>query len=165
LLIIQYLAETCGADLNVNATDKNGETPLHWACWCGHVPVVQFLVETVGASPLAVNSNGRMPLESAKVMDRKGVVEYLESRPLAVAIVDSPTEKVEPTKKVESHELFEAVRNGNIDLVRRLVEQKCDVDTVDQNGRTPLHMALARGYANIACYLLETGCAKVDITN
>ena len=49
---------------SLTSTDKEGLTPLSWACLKGHKNVVQFLVEK-GAVIDHTDKNGRTPLDLA----------------------------------------------------------------------------------------------------
>lgn len=48
----------------MNAVDRNGLTPLHWASWYGHVDIVMRLLKK-GAYVNAANGNGWTPLHQA----------------------------------------------------------------------------------------------------
>lgn len=55
--------------------------------------------------------------------------------------------------------LHRASWHGGLDKVKSLLSQKkaADVNAVDAFGRTPLHLAVAKGYYNIAWVLLNHG--------
>jgi ankyrin repeat protein len=42
---------------DVEAKDKNGNTPLLLASWNGHLPTVQYLIEKAGAKVQAADVN------------------------------------------------------------------------------------------------------------
>lgn len=46
-------------------------------------------------------------------------------------------------------------RSGNIQLVRMLLEKHADVNAKDSENRTPLHLAIDKGYTDIVLALLE----------
>jgi Ankyrin repeats (3 copies) len=56
LEVIQYLIETCGA--NIQAVNMNGSTPLHSASRFGQLETVKYLVEAAGADACAANKEG-----------------------------------------------------------------------------------------------------------
>lgn len=43
-LLVQYLADVC--EVNLEAEDARGSTPLHIAASCGHLTLVEYLVRT-----------------------------------------------------------------------------------------------------------------------
>jgi ankyrin len=63
-----------GADIN-NASIY-GFTPLHMACWEGHLPIAQFLIEQ-GAAIDKTNHSGRLPLQYAAERGHLDVVQVL----------------------------------------------------------------------------------------
>ena len=60
---------------NVNACDKESWTPLHAAVACGHVSIIQYLMEN-GGNILALNLDGNFPVDL--VDDNDEVEKYLE---------------------------------------------------------------------------------------
>ena len=42
-----------------------------------------------------------------------------------------------------------------MDIVKYLVQDKCDVNSIDKFHRTPLHLAALKGHMNIIRYLIE----------
>ena len=61
-------------------------------------------------------------------------------------------------------EIHSAVKQKNILAVKRYIRYGIDVNSVDHNGDTALHLAVERGYYDIAKLLLQNE-AKVDIKN
>jgi ankyrin repeat protein len=53
--------------------------------------------------------------------------------------------------------LHEAVQDGDLDEVRRLVADGDDVNAFDDLGKTPLHYAVDREHVDVARYLIEHG--------
>ena len=66
------------AKADVNATDKNKNTPLHYAAGYGRADVCKFLVDA-GASVTLRNQDGKSPLDVAKLNDQDDVVAALEA--------------------------------------------------------------------------------------
>ena len=53
--------------------------------------------------------------------------------------------------------LHEAVQDGDLDEVRRLVADGDDVNAFDDLGKAPLHYAVDREHVDVARYLIEHG--------
>jgi len=68
--------------------------------------------------------------------------------------------KVQQAKNTES--LFEAVRKGDTEQVRKLITPPVDVNAKDKKGQTPLHFAARHGHEQIA-RLLISGGADVNV--
>ena len=65
----------------MEATDDDGFTALHLAAGAGHLDVVEYLVEELGADVAATNDAGDTALDVAAAEGHTAVVAYLE--PLA----------------------------------------------------------------------------------
>ncbi len=57
-------------------------------------------------------------------------------------------------------ELFNAVKNGEIDKVKSLISDGADVNATDQSGKTPLHWAALSGKEKVVEFLLSK---KADV--
>jgi ankyrin repeat protein len=67
---------TEGEIQDVEATDSAMCTPLHCACWKGHLDVVEHLLEA-GANPQALTESGWSPLHTAAFRGHALVAEFL----------------------------------------------------------------------------------------
>lgn len=65
-----------GQGAEINATDKNGWTPLHCAARAGYLDVVKLLVES-GASPKSETNLGSAPIWFAASEGHNDVLKYL----------------------------------------------------------------------------------------
>lgn len=63
--------------IDINAVTKSGTTALHIACDKGNVPFVKFLA-AAGCNQAAKDSQGRTPVDIAKVKKLTAVVEALD---------------------------------------------------------------------------------------
>lgn len=79
--MIEHLS-TRGA--NVNEKDAYGDTPLHYACFCGHLSCVEKLIER-GANPMQISTDGKTPIQSAHEEGHAAIVETLKKRGASLA--------------------------------------------------------------------------------
>ncbi|XP_061297145.1 protein phosphatase 1 regulatory subunit 16A-like [Pezoporus flaviventris] len=127
-----------GAD--VNAVDSELWTPLHAAATCGHLGLVQLLIQR-GADLLALNSDGNMPYD---LCEDEATLDCLESAMAAQGITQ---EKIEEARA--------APERGMLAEIRRLLDAGEDLDAPRGHGATLLHVAAANGYMEAAELLLE----------
>ncbi len=64
---------------NVNDTDTQGHTPLHWASWSGHLDVVEYLIVKGANINAKCNADGT-PLDIARSEGHNDIVEYLKEK-------------------------------------------------------------------------------------
>uniref|UniRef100_A0A3Q3EKI2 Tetratricopeptide repeat, ankyrin repeat and coiled-coil containing 1 n=1 Tax=Labrus bergylta TaxID=56723 RepID=A0A3Q3EKI2_9LABR len=81
------LSPDTGSCASLISMDKEGLTPLSWACLKGHKNVVQFLVEK-GAVIDHTDKNGRTPLDLAAFYGDAEIVQYLVERGAVIEHVD-----------------------------------------------------------------------------
>ena len=79
LEIVKAMVERTPVDLEARVDedeDEDGKTPLHWAAYRGHLPVVEYLCEH-GADKEARDAYGMTPLHFAACSGYLPVVQYL----------------------------------------------------------------------------------------
>ncbi|WP_353272741.1 ankyrin repeat domain-containing protein [Wolbachia endosymbiont (group A) of Urophora cardui] len=64
---------------NVNDTDTQGHTPLHWASWSSHLDVVEYLIVKGANINAKCNADGT-PLDIARSEGHNDIVEYLKEK-------------------------------------------------------------------------------------
>ena len=62
---------------DVEAEGNYNRTPLNFASYRGHLPVVKYLIEEAGANHEHVDFGNETPLKVAEVESQTDVVEYL----------------------------------------------------------------------------------------
>jgi ankyrin repeat protein len=134
-----------GAD--VNQTQPDGSTPLHWAAYRVDRELVNALLRK-GARAKVVNRYGASPLaESVKVANAELVGMLLEAGADAnVANEDGQTP------------LMLAARTGNVVVAERLVRQGANVNARERyREQTAVMWAAAQGHADMVAFLVSKG--------
>ena len=136
-----------GQGIDVDASQPDGATALHWAAHWNDLDVVRLLV-AAGADPNVVNELGVTPLALAAFNASAAVVDALLR-----AGADPGTAK--PGGETV---LMTGARTGNVDVVRALVAAGVDVQGGGHfKGQTPLMWAASEGQADVVRVLLEAG--------
>ena len=53
--------------------------------------------------------------------------------------------------------MFRAVKNNDVETIKKLKEAEVDIDVRDNKGRTALHLAVLYNYPEVARTLLDAG--------
>ncbi|NWR40688.1 PP16A phosphatase, partial [Tachuris rubrigastra] len=133
-----------GAD--VNSRDTELWTPLHAAATCGHLRLVQLLIQR-GADLLAVNSDGNMPYD---LCEDEATLDFLES-----AMAEQGEGESGRITQERIEEARAATERCMIREIRELARAGADLDAPRGHGATLLHVAAANGYLEAAELLLE----------
>ncbi len=133
--------------VDVNATQPDGTTALHWATYHDDVELVNRLV-AAGASVTAANRYGVTPLSIACVNGNAAVVtRFLDAGADANASLPGG-ETMRMT----------AARTGKVDVVRALLTRGADVHAREpRRGQDAIMWAAAEGHANVIETLIEAG--------
>jgi ankyrin repeat protein len=152
---------TAGAD--VNARDRDQETPLHWleaVRGIETVEVARSLLEH-GAFINAVNLKNQAPLHYAvENVDRSD-----QARPLISFLLEHGAfiNAVDLNKKTPLHLAIANIKQDDQarPLISLLLEKGADANAIETNGNTPLLLAMTRRLWGTILLLLEHG-AGVD---
>lgn len=139
-----------GAD--VNAKNRRGSTPLHWAI---HDEAKVRLLLTEGANVNARQAQGRTPLYLAAMLgDSVPTIRLLLSRGADpnLGSVNGQTP------------LMTAAARGNVEAMQSLIERGAEVNAKDGAGETALMAACTNGNARAVRLLIERG-ADVKATS
>eukprot|EP01104_Vermistella_antarctica_P009523 TRINITY_DN2456_c0_g1_i3.p1 TRINITY_DN2456_c0_g1~~TRINITY_DN2456_c0_g1_i3.p1 ORF type:complete len:816 (+),score=216.67 TRINITY_DN2456_c0_g1_i3:397-2844(+) len=135
-------------ELDVNAVDSAGVTPLHLFSFFGHVECAKRLV-ALGAAIDAVDSTQCTPLHKAC---------FTGARECALLLLDNNA-RVDSKDDEGAYALHKVAFNGHVDLVRLLLDRGADMDARDGDGCTPLHKAAFRGHTTVVGLLALKGAS------
>ncbi|XP_051541622.1 receptor-interacting serine/threonine-protein kinase 4-like [Myxocyprinus asiaticus] len=176
--IVKLLVKQAGADVDGQTSD--GRTPLHLASQRGQYRVARILVE-LGANVHLTSDGLHCPLhiaaETGHTSTSRLLVKHganIQSRTangctalhLAAQKGHLPTVKMllaegadpQSTNHALRTPCHLAVENSHCEILRELLQGCPEVaHAQDENGFTPLHLAVRGGYRDIICVLLEHG--------
>ena len=132
--------------VDVNATQVDGTTALHWAVQYDDAETVALLVKA-GANVNAVNRFGVPPLALASTNGNAAIVKLL---------LDSGAD-ANATMKGGETVLMMAARAGSVDAVKSLLVRGAKHDAREGHGQTALMWAAAEGHAAVVRALVEAG--------
>ncbi|MBD3231418.1 hypothetical protein GF322_02030 [Candidatus Dependentiae bacterium] len=140
-------------EIDINVTDKNGETLLHWACYKGSLPLVKELVKR-DADLNAQDTNKYSPLFCALSQKRLKVVRFL---------VENGAD-VNCKNVVNGWTALHYLIDFNVDfsLIKLFIELGADVNARTQSGETPLMLAVIKNSLSL-CILLWLYGADVSL--
>ncbi|XP_021330672.1 protein phosphatase 1 regulatory subunit 12A isoform X1 [Danio rerio] len=124
----------------INQPDNEGWIPLHAAASCGYLDIAEYLISQ-GASVGVVNSEGETPLDIA---EEEAMEELLQNE------INRQGVDIEAARKEEERIMLRDARqwlnSGQINDVRHT-----------KSGGTALHVAAAKGYAEVLKLLIQAG--------
>lgn len=130
-----------GADPNV--PNSEGITPLITCIINNELHYAKFLIEK-GANTCNPDKNGYTPLAWAVHMENSDMIELLLANYAHFTLHSG---------------LMEALENGNINLIKFIIEKGADVNLCDETGNNPLMHAINKRNLQIVNLLIENGAA------
>ncbi|GAP92522.1 putative oxysterol-binding protein [Rosellinia necatrix] len=152
--VVEYVLSNGTGYIDVNARDKDGNTPLHVAASQGRGPIVRLLLEQKDINDAVSNNQGKLPLDVARSPD---IFQQLQlARTL---FVQDKVKQVQELVRSGAYETLGQVLEEprvNIILDVNSVELPCEPTTV-QSGGTLLHEAARKRDTKLIQALLLHG--------
>lgn len=160
--VVQYLIETCGADIEqkghyVNPEDQHNHyvSPLWIAAVCGNFDAVKILIDH-GANVNSESDSGSTPLRSACHLCRKDDGLEVEEKYFKIIrlLVENGADLKRPNL-VGGTCLINSVHN--YDLTKYLISKGADVNASSYISMTALHYAIKEGRIDVTKLLISNG--------
>jgi ankyrin repeat protein len=133
---------------DVNATQPDGTTALHWAAHWNDLDTVKLLL-AAGANAKAANRYGASPLSEAVVTGNTALVEALLKAGAPANTLATPDGETV---------LMTAARGGNADVVKMLLDGGAEVNARESyKNQTALMWAAAERHTDIVKLLMQRG--------
>ena len=136
---------------------------IGWTAACmGHLPMLRYCVETMGASPSHVNDKGVSILMATCRFGYSKALRWLCER--NVQLGDrSPIDYRSASLGLSP--MCDAAKNGHPNCIQTLLDFGAYVDPPRKNGKTPLHEAAEKGHCECVRLLLAAGADKSKVDN
>jgi ankyrin repeat protein len=168
---------------NINSIGSDGLTHLQRAIQRRDLPLVKQLIDSRADTNLK-NSSGKTPLHVAVEQEDIGIIKYLldagankhiadnsgntpihlalqkANRPSFGQLLTTLSININEKDNNGHTQLYRAVVNKNIELVKQLLTVGAEINTRDNNGLTPLHVAVQQGNTAMVSKLLAEKADK-----
>ncbi|KAI5848411.1 ankyrin repeat-containing domain protein [Tricharina praecox] len=170
-----------GAGADIEKVDSEGRTPLALAAYDGNEAICRLLLEagasidTLGGIGIIHKAVHEKRIELVRQLLKAGVdSEEVDSEGRTPLVYAHHTRQwgicnllVEAGASIDMLRgigiMRKAVEERNIRLVRQLLKVGVDIEEIDSEGRTPLALAVYKGYDDICKLLVEAG-ASIDMS-
>lgn len=134
-------------DVLLEMASSDGWTPLHLACFFGHLQTVEMLLE-IGADVKVRSANAmhNTPLHAAAASRNQDIC----------ALLLSSGADVNATQQAQYTALHSAAANGDLEIVRLLLAHEASATARSEKGETALDMAKQRGHTAVVDLLERT---------
>ncbi len=131
----------------VNQSTKRGYTPLHVAVIYENIPVIKLLINK-GASINAKDEQDNTPLNLTQNEEIKQLLIKSGGK-------ENPVIR-----------FFQALDEGNTDLMKKLIADGVDINVTNKKGFAPLHIAIQKGDLNLVKIFLGVGAdPNIPVSN
>ncbi len=145
--VTQRLVTQC--QLNINQVTQHGRTALHWAVLFGQAPLTKKLVKMGANVNLQEYIKGRTALHQAIFDNSSEIITILLSRGSSTNVNLMDKEGWSPLRL--------AVKNGQVGLIKPLVDHGADIHAEDADGFTAMKWAADIGDRSMIKQLINCG--------
>lgn len=132
-------------EINKEARDNRGNTPLLAAAWAAHFTSLKILIDH-GANPRVMNDDGVCALHAAAKMGQADCTRTLLQKSVPASLAEKDT-KMTP--------LHYAAAQGSVEVMKMLIEHEAEINLQDSKGWTPLHYTAQLNREDCARLLLQ----------
>jgi ankyrin repeat protein len=146
--------------LQLDSVDELGRTSLHVAVENAQLGVIELLL-SADVETNVLDDSGRSPISIALDKRLFAIAEMLRAHQKAKLSLQTGN-STDADQRYVSH-AFTAVKQGDLDELKRFVPDIVHADAQDYDLRTLLHIASAEGHLPIAQYLVASCGANVNL--
>lgn len=145
-----------GKNFDINCVDKDGNTPLHYACYGKYTSIVKILLREETINVNVTDPNGDTPLMIAVYNNHSDTVFEL---------LKFPKTNIDTLNKCLETPLIAACRLNYYNIAKILIDHKANINNrYDANGETAIFHSIRNGSKILTKYLLNNK-AIITYTN
>lgn len=142
---INLVKKFISSGIDLNKRDNYGDTPLELAVELGYTKIVKELLEAGACSDMVCG---------IKLLQISCRLNYIGIAKMLIKIGVDVNLKLEE----ESTLLIDAAGEGNLELIKLLVESGAEIDVIDRYKNSPLGLAVRNGHQEVINYFRKIGC-------